>query len=373
MRIRRAVSVLLILLMLSAVAVPAAAENDFDFSKFNLADYILEMQDDGDYGFVLPNTYCTPLREFAKIHDITLSSSTYFSYTYPYVYIARRNNNVVEASYMMLFQLANDVHPQLNVHTMEFIINGQSYVFSIPDDHRSNGVKDNDSTYYENIYIYIGEDNCIMLDELAALQAPVRVIAYGEAATVEFVLNDAIVNRYCDTYTSYLEANGMPLAGSIISEMTVQNPLQKFLNSTQAIQTKLTDFTGKTQTEWVQDGKNSALLVSLLAYDLFCADPAAADVLSYAYGSCYVGIAADNSVHVAVQTPGNTYYFVRSESGTVVSVKTGTNKLSDDQIVDAMKNFTVSWAKLDGMDLLNSVAQQSQTVAEYNAAQSAVN
>lgn len=346
-------------------AVPASAAGGFDLSCFNLRDYFFKTQTE-TVVYINPNEYVDPLRNYGQIFDITMRSTAHFSYVFPYVYLRFGGNEVTDTSYTLTIELANDQYPELNIGKLEFIVGGTTYVFTVVADDRSNGVKKNGTTYYEDVFIHIDEDNRVMMDRILELQEPVRVIAYGSTQTIEFTMGENIIAKISGMYRDYLAANGMALCGKGMP-MTIQDPLTKFLGEPVTLKTPVTDFAGKSSAEWMADDASRALLVSLLAYDLFTAMPANADVLGYMYNACYAGQTADGTIHVAIQTAAGTYYFVRSQSGTVVSIRAGADRLTDAALTQAMTELGVSYVRLDSEVLMQTIVLQTQYVTQYNA------
>lgn len=360
---RRILSLLLTAALLCA-AIPASAASGFDISLFNLQDFTLDMAGD-DYGFINPNTNVNALRDICKIYEISLSSPSYFSYVMPYVYVSIEKNEVDMTSFTLKIQLANDIHRQLRIHTVEFSVGGKVYVFTSEFEDSNCGVKANNNTYYENIFIYIDEESRVMMDAIVANGAPVYVTAIGDNATISFTMDKHVVDTIVKMYETYVAANGFSicLPGT---PMVSQSPLEKFLGETTALATPVTDFGGRNGFQWLQNEDNRALLASLLAYDMFTANPAWSDVLGYAYGSCYVGQTDAGDIHVAIQTAARTYYIVRSAEGTTVSVKSGNDRLDDNALAAAMTSNGVTWTKVSSQALLASVVAQTTKVAEYN-------
>lgn len=359
--IRRLMCALLTAALL-LTAIPASALGAFDLAVFDMHDYVLEMRED-DFGFININEYVREFRDFAQIYDISHRSSTNFSYVYPYIYVKFSSNKVTTTSFKLMIELASNDYPKMGIHTMEFIVDGQSYMVEIISSETSNGTKSS-GAYYELFYVSINGDNRALMDAITASRQPVKVIAYGAEFNVEFTMEENIITTISDMYDDYVAAGGIETA-SRGNKLTILDPLTKFLGEPLSIATPLTDHAGKTNAEWLADGRSRALLAATLAYDLFTADPACADVLGYAYGDAFVGTAPDGAIHMSIQTVGATYYFVRSADGTtVVSVKAGTGvRLTNAQLTSALNGFCPNTVKyIDDNELAQSIVDQAQLI-----------
>ena len=357
---------LAVLLLAMPVATAfAAGPDEFDMSQFNLRDYILDYEDDGR-GFITPNYATRKLRDYGRIWEITLTSTRNFSYLYPYVYVKIQNYQVTDVAFKLKLQIANDQYPELKIHTVEFTVGNNTYVMTITDVNNDSGTLSS-GAYYDDVFFSISEQNRELMDAIMEVRQPVQCVAYGENITIEFTLGMDIIETMCDAYTCFIAAGGMEIA-TTTTPMTVQNPLEKFLGETKSVTTPLTNYAGYTNAQWMSTDENRALLASLLAYDLFSANPAWADVLGYAYGACYTGMSQDGKIHLAIQTALSTYYIVYDGSSATASVKTGAAKMTDNAAATAIVRFAGVSNVIPATALIASTAQQAAMIAAYNAA-----
>lgn len=257
---RKMVSILIAALLCLALLSPAMAEGGFDMSVFDLADYELSMND-STIGFINPNSYLKPLFLFGRIGEISATGTSHFSYIWPYVGVDIRNYQVKEATYIIKIELTNDDYARLDTHTIEFYVGDMCYTFAVTENEIKNGVRKSSNgsqTNYEDIFLTIGSDNRQVMDDILARRQPVKVIVYGKANTVEFVMGDEIIKTMCGMYEDFLAAGGMEICLKGLP-MTVQSPLQRFMKDAVEIPTPLVDFAGKTTDEWLADDANRAL------------------------------------------------------------------------------------------------------------------
>ena len=193
------------------------------------------------------------------------------------------------------------------------------------------------------------------------------MVVYGQNATVEMKMGLNIIAATARMYNDFVAANGFVrnISGT---EMTMQGKLDRFLGETKTFAAPVTDHAGFTNEQWLSTDENRALLASLLAYDLFSANPAWADVLGYAYGACYTGMSQDGKIHLAIQTALSTYYIVYDGSSAVVSVKTGADRMTDNAAAMAIVQFAGVSSVIPAEALIASATRQAAMVAAYNAA-----
>lgn len=103
-----------------------------------------------------------------------------------------------------------------------------------------------------------------------------------------------------------------------------------------------------------------------MAYDLYTANPMWADVLGYTYGTCYVGRAKDGAIHVGIRTAGSSYYIVSGQEETLVSVQTGSEKLSIADMASKFVSFTSGGSVVPVESLMNAMTLQMQLVMQYS-------